>query len=124
MASKTALMTALFDQFTTFLTELAQMYPNDPDFSMFLTTIRLMRNTNPTLVVTNIYEATHPYEEQIMSKDEKFFVEKNYQDHTQEVDLDVMNKLKLYVNAMSESSKESVWKYCQNITRLAKACRS
>jgi hypothetical protein len=124
MASKTALMTALFDQFTTFLTELAQMYPNDPDFSMFLTTIRLMRNTNPTLVVTNIYEATHPYEEQIMSKDEKFFVEKNYQDHTQEVDLDVMNKLKLYVSAMSESSKESVWKYCQNITRLAKACRS
>lgn len=124
MASRVTLMTALFDQFGSFLTELSQMYPDDPDFSMFSTTIRLMRNTNPNLVVSNIFEATHPYEKQIMERDEQFFLEKNFEENKEEIDLDIMNKLKQYVGQMSESSKESVWKYCQNITRLAKACQS
>jgi len=42
MASRVTLMTALFDQFTSFVSELSEMYPEDPDFSMFLTTVRLL----------------------------------------------------------------------------------
>ena len=122
MASRVTLMTALFDQFTSFVSELSEMYPEDSDFSMFLTTVRLMRSTNPSLVVNNIYDATHPYEEQIMAKDERFFLEKDFDEHKESVDMDIMVKLKQYVSEMSESSKENVWKYCQNITRLSKAC--
>ena len=44
-------MTALFDQFTAFITELAEMYPNDSDFSMFLTSVRLAKSANPNIVV-------------------------------------------------------------------------
>jgi hypothetical protein len=122
MASRITLMSALFDQFTSFVSELSEMYPDDPDFSMFLTTIRLMRSTNPSLVVSNLYDATHPYEEQIIAKDERFFLENDFDEHKESVDMDIMNKLKQYVSQMSESSKENVWKYCQNITRLSKAC--
>lgn len=124
MASKTVLMTALFDQFTSFLTELSEMFPEDPDFSLFLTSVRLLKSTNPSLLVKHIYVNTIEYEEKIMNKDEQFFMEHSFEQHKENVDMDILSKLKQYVSSMSPESKESVWKYCQNVVRLAKACQS
>jgi hypothetical protein len=123
MASKTILMTALFDQFTSFINELQEMYPEDLDFPLYITSIRLLRNTNPSMLVKYIYDNTTQYEEKIMSKDENFFLDNNFAQSSQ-VDMNVFEKLKKYVINMSPESKESVWKYCQNIIRLTKACRS
>ena len=58
MASKTILMTALFDQFTSFISELQEMYPEDSDFPLYITSIRLLRNTNPSMIVKYIYDNT------------------------------------------------------------------
>ena len=71
MASKTVLMAALFDQFTSFIGELQEMYPEDMDFPMFLTTVRLMKSANPSILAKYIFTSTHQFEEKIMSKDEK-----------------------------------------------------
>jgi hypothetical protein len=49
-------MNALYDQFITFSQELSKMYPNDPDFSLFVTTLRLLRTTNPSILVKYIVE--------------------------------------------------------------------
>lgn len=119
MASKIVLMTALYDQFTSFVSELSQMYPEDPDFPLFLTTVRLLKTSNPSLLAKYIAENTGPYEEQILAKDEKFFLTHDFQSH--DVDIDILSKLKNYVSSMSAETKEHVWKYCQNIIRLAKA---
>lgn len=124
MASKTVILTALFDQFTSFVTELSEMFPEDPDFSMFLTSVRLLKSTNPSLLAKHIYSNTIEYEDKIMNKDEQFFLEHTFEQHKENVDMDVLNKLKQYVSKMSPDSKESVWKYCQNILRLSKAYQS
>jgi len=124
MASKTVLMTALFDQFTSFITELSEMYPEDPDFSMFLTSVRLLKSTNPSMVVKYMYESTSAYEDQIMNKDEKFFLTSSFEEHKENIDMDIFSKMKVYFSSMSIESRESVWKYSQNISRLAKACYS
>jgi hypothetical protein len=125
MASKTVLMSALFDQFTSFLSELSDMYPADSDFSLFSTSIRLLRATNPSMLAKYIYENTNHYEEKIMSRDEKFFLDTDFSEYSDYIeDMNIFGKLKQYVASMSDSSKESVWKYCQNIIRLAKACYS
>ena len=120
MASKIVLMNALYDQFSSFVTELSQMYPDDPDFPLFLTSVRLLKTTNPSLLGKYIVENTAPYEDQIMNKDEKFFLDHTFESHG-DVDMDILSKLKTYVSSMSPSTKEHVWKYCQNIIRLAKA---
>ena len=122
MASKVILITALFDQFIAFITELAEMYPDDPDFSMFLTTVRLAKTANPNIVVKYIYETTSAYESQIMSKDENFFLTSSFEEHKENVDMDIFSKMKVYFASMSADSKQSVWLYSQNILRLAKAC--
>jgi hypothetical protein len=124
MASKVALMSALFDQFTSFLVELRDMYPQDTDFPMFITSINLLKNTNPSMLAKYIYENTNRFEEKIMNKDEKFFLDNNFDEYNGYVDMDLFGKLKQYVASMSSSSKDSVWKYCQNILRLAKATQN
>lgn len=121
MASKTALMSAVFDQFTSFISELIEMYPDDPDFSMFLSSIKLLKTTNPSLVIKYIYENTSQFEDQILNKDEKFFIDYSFSEYSNDVDLNIFSKLKQYISNMSPSSKENVWKYIQNIYRLSKA---
>jgi hypothetical protein len=122
MASKVTLMTALFDQFTSFVSELSAMYPDDPDFPLFLTTVRLLKTSNPSLLAKYVVENTAPYEEQIVNKDEQFFLTHDFESH--DVTIDILSKLKGYVSNMSPSTKDHVWKYCHNIIRLAKAVQS
>lgn len=124
MATRPVLLTALFDQFTSFVTELSGMYPDDPDFPLFLTSVRLLKTTNPSLISKYIHESISEYEDKIMAKDEKFFLDYSFDSHSEQVDMNIIQKLKQYVNAMSAESKENVWKYVQNIARLSKACES
>lgn len=123
MASKTVLMSALFDQFTSFIGELQEMYPEDTDFPLLMTTVRLLKSTNPSMLAKYIFTTTHQYEEKILSKDEKFFLDNDFSEYSESVDMNVFDKLKKYVASMSAGSKDCVWKYCQNITRLSKACQ-
>jgi hypothetical protein len=120
MASKVVLLNALYDQFTEFVSQLSDMYPDDPDFPLFLTTVRMLKTTNPSLLSKYIVENAVPYEQQIMNMDEQFFLTNDFNSH--EVSIDILSKLKNYVSSMPEKTKQHVWKYCQNIIRLAKAC--
>ena len=71
-----------------------------------------------------MYSSMSEYEVQIMNKDEKFFLEHTFEQHKENVSMDVFSKMKEYFSSMSADSKESVWKYCQNMLRLSKACHS
>jgi hypothetical protein len=119
MSKRIVLMNALFDQFQAFIVELCEMYPEDGDFETFLTTIKLMRSTNPSLVPKYIYEHTNQFESQILAKDESFFIDYSFVEYGEHVDLDIFSKLKQYLKTMDEKSKENVWKYVQNIFKLA-----
>jgi hypothetical protein len=121
MASKPVLMNAVFDQFTSFVNELIEMYPDDVDFSLFANSLKLLKSTNPSLLIKYVYENTSQFEEQILNKDEKFFVNYSFSEYSDNVDLNIFSKLKQYVENMSPQSKENVWKYIQNIYRLSKA---
>lgn len=121
MASKVILMTALFDQLKSCVTELSEMYPEDSDFPLFITTINLMKTTNPSLLAKYIYDNMVPYEEKIMSRDEQFFMVKEFSEYTGHLDMNIFGKSKQYYSNMTKESQESLWKYSENIIRLAKA---
>ena len=123
MASKVVLMKAFFEQLISFSKELTEMYPEDVDFSFLLTSIQLMKTTNPALVIKTVNDNVAGLEEKIMAKDESFFLNHDFQEFAGQVeDVNLFSKLKQYVTIMPPASKENVWKYVQNITRLAKAC--
>jgi hypothetical protein len=124
MASKKVLISAFFEQFLSFSKELCGMYPDDPDFSMFASTLSLMKMTNPSMVVKYVVDNVVEFEDKIMSSDESFFVDYNFDEYANHVDMNIFQKLKQYIENMSPASKTNVWKYIQNIVRLAKAIHS
>lgn len=124
MASKVVLMTALFDQMTSFVKELSEMYPDDPDFSLFLTTLRMLKMSNPSMLAKYVYENASEFESQIMEKNHEFFLAHTFEQYKEDINMDIFSKLKHYFKSMSPETQECVWKYCQNVYRLAKAAYS
>lgn len=123
MASRQVLTQAFFDQFMAFSTELCEMYPDDPDFSMFSSTLKLMKMTNPALVIKYVRDNVVQFEDKIMKKDESFFLDYDFAEYADAVDMNIFQKLRQYIASMSHASKNSVWTYIQNIVRLAKALK-
>jgi hypothetical protein len=121
MASKIVIMNALYDQFFSFLGELKEMYPEDPDFSMYETSLRMIKTTNPSLLGKYIVEYTEEFKTQIESQDESFFLKYSFDEYGEHVDLNIFSKLKKYYADMSPDSKSNTWKYIQNIYKLSKA---
>lgn len=116
--SKKVLIDTLFTQFTDFLKQLENMFPEDTDFPVFLTTLQLLKSTNPMLVVNFIKtDIINPYGSKIISKDESFFLDNDFNSH-QDVDLNIVNKLKTYIQNMSPNSKDIVWKYIEILMKL------
>jgi hypothetical protein len=104
-----------------FTSELCGMYPDDADFSMFATTLKLMKMTNPALVIKYVRDNVLQFEDKIMAKDETFFMQYGFSEYESNVDMNIFAKLKEYIEKMTPISKDHVWKYIQNIVRLAKA---
>jgi hypothetical protein len=116
--SRKVLIDTFFNQFTDFLKQLENMYPDDTDFPVFLTTLNLLKSTNPILVVKFVKEnIVDLYKDKILNKDESFFLDQDYTKHG-DVDLNIVHKLKKYVKDMSPNSKDVVWKYIELIMKL------
>jgi hypothetical protein len=121
MATKVVLMNALYDQFFSFLSELKDMYPEDTEFSMYETSLRIIKSTNPSFLGKYVVEYTADFQTQIESQDEKFFLEYSFNEYGEHVDLNIFSKLKKYYAGMSPDSKLNTWKYIQNIYKLSRA---
>lgn len=124
MAQKAVLMKAFFGQLEAFTDALTKMYPDDADFSLFSTTVRITKQANPLLVIHTIRDSILPFKDQIFAKDESFFLERDYTEFEKDVTdagagLDIFEKLKKYVKDMSPASKDNVWMYAQNLLKLA-----
>ena len=116
--SKKILIDTLFTQFSDFLKQLQNMYPEDTDFTIFLSTLQLLKSANPMLVVNFVKtDIIDPYGSKIISKDESFFLNNDYTKH-REVDLNIVEKLKTYIQNMSPNSKDIVWKYIEILMKL------
>ena len=83
--SKKVLIDTFFNQFTDFLKQLENMYPDDTDFPVFITTLDLLKSTNPMLVVKFVKEnIVDLYKDKILNKDESFFLDQDYTKHGDE----------------------------------------
>jgi hypothetical protein len=116
--SRRVFLDAFFNQFLAFLGELKDMYPNDPDFSGFISALTLIRTTNPMLAVNYIKtEVVDPYQEKIMSRDETFFLNQDFTEKN--ADMNIIYKLKEYVREMTPASKDVVWQYIELLMKIA-----
>lgn len=98
------------------------MYPDDADFPLASTTVRLLKTTTPVFVLKQFYDSSKGFEDQILSKNESFFLDHTFDEFKSDAfDFNILSKLKSYVQAMSPSSKDAVWVYIQNLYKLTNA---
>jgi hypothetical protein len=117
------LMEAFFSSFITFAGELKDMFPEDPDFGIFESALKLLQKTNPSLAVTyykrNVLDTT--FNEKVAQKDESFFLNYSYDEFHESVGgADVIGKLKQYWDVLSPENREHVWDYIITLDRIAR----
>lgn len=121
MASRVALVNAFYEQLFTFMDQLKEMYPDDPDFPLGIMTLKMLKSGNPVFVVKTFYESSKGYEDQILSKNEHFFLDHDFADFGEDMDFNILSKLKQYLKTMGGTSKDNVWLYVQALYKLARA---
>ena len=123
MASRKMLMEAFFNSFIALSTEMKEMFPDDPDFGVFDTALKLLQKTNPSLAVTyyknNVLDTE--FNEKIPQQDESFFLNHSFNEYHDTVGgMDVIGKLKQYWAVLSPASRSLVWDYIITLDRIAR----
>lgn len=112
-----------------FLKELISTFPEDPDFKLFQTSVRVIKLANEKKPLELFNSGLTPdYKENIRSRNEKFFLDNDYSDvlsnpnltnTDDDVNNKLINKLKGYWSKLDEDNKNIVWQY---FTILLKIC--
>lgn len=115
------LVSAFCENFKDFLKDLRILYPDDSKLKYYFIAFNGAVLTNKENVVLQTMEYVSPYANQILKKDEDFFLKKihvEYQDNSwisdemgriREIWLDKDTK---------ESTKEIIWKYFSNFIKI------
>jgi hypothetical protein len=122
--SKKIYIDAFFDQYEDFLHQMLEVYPNDPDWPLYIAGLSIFRRTNPMMVVQKTWKHISRFEEVIKARDEKFFLDRDYSDITEgEEPLEqTVTKIKGMWEELGAHNRNIVCDYVNNITYLARKC--
>jgi len=121
--SKKIFMDAFFTQFHEFMGQLIQVFPEDPDFTVYDSGVMMLQKVNPGLVLAEFIKHVTPFEEIIRAKNSDFFIQTQIFIFDPENTMEqVIQKLKAYWVGLSDSNKESIWNYIILLLDISKRC--
>lgn len=104
-----------------FVCALASTFPEINDFKMLKSTVKLTQTMDPKLLIKvfNTYVYT-PYHDEIMKKNESFFLKNDFmtERESHKVDLNIIEKLKNVWEHLDSDNKELIWQHLQVLTVL------
>jgi hypothetical protein len=108
--------------FIEFLDEMINIFPNDADFRMYKLAINAGISMNNKVIIKIFNDSVVTvYGDQILSKDEQFFVNNEYSDIVENPEYNALiYKIKDYWTTMNEANKTAVWKYFRVFILLCK----
>jgi hypothetical protein len=124
MSDKSIVMKAFLNQFTDFVEDIHDVFPDNADIDSTKTALFLIKKTNPRILLnawtTYIVE---PYNDQIENGDIGFFLDKDYTRDLEYMGNAVMQKVDMLrgpIRDMGDDNQAKSMKYIQNLTKLAK----
>jgi hypothetical protein len=119
------MLTIFNDHFVEFITDIHNVFPEDPDILAAKNSLIAIRKANPKLIVKIWikYVAT-PYQDRIMAGDINFFIEKDYSnDLTRSSNpdqiMESIDRLRNPVKQMNHDNQQKTMKYIQNLCKIA-----
>lgn len=125
MSNQNNLLTIFNDHFVEFVTDVHNVFPDDPDILTAKNSLIAIRKANPKLIVKIwIKYVLTPYRDRIEAGDINFFIEKDYaNDLTKSGNSDQImmsiDRLRNPVKQMNPSNQQKTMKYIQNLCKLA-----
>ena len=121
--SRKIFLDAFYNQFSDFLDQLIQVFPNDSDFPTYKTGLLLLQKTNPKLVPDQVLIHVTPFEKTLRARDERFFIDYSFTEYESDDALGmIISKMKGQWSSLSDNNKKCVWDYNNLILDLAKRC--
>jgi hypothetical protein len=119
------LLTIFNDHFIEFITDIHNVFPDDPDILTAKNAMSSIRKANPKLIVKiwSTYVAT-PYHDRILAGDINFFIEKDYAsdltrfNYTDQI-MTSIDRLRNPVKQMNAENQQKTMKYIQNLCKIA-----
>ena len=116
---------AFNDHFFEFVTDIQNVFPNDPDILTAKNALSTIRKANPKLL-SKIWTkcVVGPYKQQIEDGDINFFINKDYStdlsvnDNSDKI-MEAINRLRNPISQMSAENQAKTMKYIQNLTKLS-----
>ncbi len=102
------------EQILNFLNELSALFPEDKALKTFYHTVEFMKKTNPREVMNQFKNYVYPYKDQILKKDENFFLNNSFSDSIQGNHvISEMIRIKTIWSSgqLTAKDKECIWNY-------------
>jgi len=121
MASLLQIRTVFIQQLDSFVEEISTLYPDEREIMLFAEKYKMVKGANNKFIIESFVTYVLPFRNQILSKDEDFFLNGGGQDDIQD---DYSSKLRdiiknVWVHKMSEVNKEVIWKYFTVFVKLS-----
>ena len=121
----TNLLTIFNDHFMEFITDIHNVFPEDPDILTAKNALSSIRKANPKLIVKIwIKYVADPYRDRILAGDINFFIEKDYAsdltrfNYTDQI-MTSIDRLRNPVKQMNAENQQKTMKYIQNLCKIA-----
>ena len=95
------------------INELLRILPNDVNITLFKEKYYLIKKVNSTLVINSFVKYVIPFKQEIMEKNEKYFLENGTKEDLGEKKYKYSIDLKENWKNLNEQNKEIIWKYFQ-----------
>lgn len=106
-------------QVSNFLGALHKLLPSQKDISIFQTQLQTIQMMNKKLLLNSFIQYVYPFKDQIMNKDEQFFLKEGNLGVEQDHMSHAIHLKDLWKSKLSPENKEIVWKYFQVMVVLA-----
>ena len=119
----TTYLTAFNNLILKFIDDLIDTFPEENDFKVYKRTLTLLKTANAKTMCMLFKNYSYVYREKILSNDESFFLQTDYQEIKAASDEDsvcaIINKLKIYWDELSVDNKNKIWKYLSTMIKLS-----
>lgn len=106
-----------------FISDLVKVFPDDMELKMYQLALKGLVVATPNLLSEKYYRrVTTPYYDQIVSKNEDFFLNHDFEQVKEGVEdgMRIIEKTMNYWTTLGQDDKETVWKYMKVLCILSK----
>jgi hypothetical protein len=112
-------MGLFFDQFQAFIGQLIVVFPDDKDFPVYLSNLKIAKLTNPKMVIAGLEQHCVPFANMIKARNADFFLKYPFAEYEKdETIIPVIRKMKDMWLQISPVNQGHIMDYVNNLLTL------